>query len=83
MVISEPAKIKRKWWVRPWLQDRGNKAGLKMLEEFREDPAQFKQFLRMTEHTFDKLLNWVKPLIEKQDTNYREAISARDKLIGF
>lgn len=50
-------------------------------EEFQEDPAQFKQYLRMTEDSFNKLLNWIKPFIEKKDTNYREAISAKAKLI--
>lgn len=83
-LIPEPeaAKIQRRWWVRPWLQDKTNKAGLKMLkEEFQQDPSQFKQFLRMSDEVFNKLLNWVKPLIEKKDTNYREAISAKTKLI--
>ena len=35
----------------------------------------------MTENNFDKLLNRIRPHIEKTDTKFREAINARDKLI--
>lgn len=81
MLIEEPMQIQRRWWVRPLLQNRAIKAGLKMLrEEFKAEPDQFKQFLRLDQKTFEKLLNLIKTIIQK-DTNYREAISAQDKLV--
>ncbi|KAH7987852.1 hypothetical protein HPB52_024777 [Rhipicephalus sanguineus] len=37
-------------------------------------------FLRMPPRTFDTLLELLRPAISKQDTNYRPAISAHDRL---
>lgn len=73
----------RRWWVRPWLCRR-NKGNLHLLkEELEEDRDSFKNFLRMDEETFEWLLTRVKPQIEKQDTKYRDSISARDLLLLF
>lgn len=80
-LIEEPARRQRRWWVRPWLEDKQT-AGLKLVnKEFKEDPEQFKQFIRMNEQSFNKLLDRLKPQLEKSNTNFRDAISARDKLI--
>lgn len=49
--------------------------------EFQEEPEQFKQFLRMSEESFTKLLDRIQPQIEKSNTKFRDAISARNKLI--
>ncbi|KAB0804838.1 hypothetical protein PPYR_01808 [Photinus pyralis] len=71
----------RRWWTRPWLQ-RKDKGNLNLVnQEFQEDPEQFKQFLRIDEPTFNKLLELVTPYIQKKDTYFREAVSSRDKLI--
>lgn len=81
LLIHENKKKQRRWWVRPWLRDK-NKGAIRLTNlEFHQDREQFKRFLRLTENSFDKLLNLVKPKIEKQDTTFREAISAKTKLI--
>lgn len=81
LIVETSEKTERRWWVRPWLEEK-NIASLKLAkQEFQQDPEQFKKFLRMSEQSFDKLLQWLKPHIEKSNTNFRDAISAKDKLI--
>ena len=45
-----------------------------------EDAAAFKKFLWMHQTCFDKLLEMVKPQLQKQDTNMRKSIPAGEKL---
>ena len=45
-----------------------------------EDPAQFSNFLRMRPADFEKLACKIGPLIRKQDTKFRKAISATERL---
>ena len=70
----------RRWWTRPWIQrrDEGGKEIHSMLcNELRvEDPESYRQYLRMDEGSFRKLLALVEPTISKRSTNMRESISA-------
>lgn len=45
-----------------------------------EDPAEFRMLLRMDVLHFEKLLENITPLIQKEHTVIREAISAKTKL---
>ncbi|VEN36077.1 unnamed protein product [Callosobruchus maculatus] len=45
-----------------------------------EDPNRYKNFLRMDNECFNKLLRMILPDIEKQNTKLRECISAEDRL---
>lgn len=79
-ILKKP-KIERRWWVRPWLENKF-KGGLALVKfAFQSDPEQYRQFLRVSESTFQNLLRLVKPKIEKANTKFRNAISATDKLI--
>lgn len=74
----------RSTWVHPWLAKRSvDGAHQTVLQEFQNVADQqymFKQFLRMDPETFNQLLELVKPLIQKQDTHLRKAISASERL---
>jgi hypothetical protein len=51
-----------------------------------EDPNEFQNYFRMDKTTFKMLLEKVRPLIERQDTQLREAVSAAERLavtLGF
>jgi hypothetical protein len=45
-----------------------------------EDPNEFRNYFRMDKTTFKMLLEKVRPLIERQNTKLREAISAAERL---
>lgn len=46
----------------------------------REDPMEFASMLRMDSDTYHWLLEKVAPLIQREDTHYRKAIPADQKL---
>ncbi|XP_031335129.1 uncharacterized protein LOC116165000 [Photinus pyralis] len=49
-------------------------------ELLQEDSAAYKNFLRLTNHQFEKLLRLVEPHISRQDTVMRQCVSARSRL---
>jgi len=51
-----------------------------MVELTTEDPGGFRNFLRMDKIDFEELLEKVTPVIQRQDTWMREAISASERL---
>lgn len=75
----------RSIWEREWLRKRQTEgAYAKLLFELRKgdsgEKKLFHDFLRMSEEDFEHLLQLVKPLIEKNDTTMRSAISAAERL---
>lgn len=73
---------KRKW-SKEWLLERRKYSHMNLLRELQSnEPADFRNYLRMENHTFYELLNLVKPFIEKQNTVMRESISAEERLVA-
>lgn len=75
----------RSVWVKKWLEKRqSDGAYMKLLQELRygefRDDSLYKHFLRMSHQNFMELLALVEPLIQKQDTRFRMAISAGERL---
>ena len=75
-------KRKRSKWVRNWLLEK-NKHGmyrnlLSILE--RENPQDYRRFLRMNPSVFHELLALVEPYITRKDTCMRKAIPAGERL---
>lgn len=86
-VYQQKAKKKRKGsqkgrlWSRQWLTRRPQYTHENLLADLRlSSPADYKDFLRMDSETFDKLLNLVRPYLQKQDTLMRDAISPGERL---
>ena len=76
-----PRRQKR-WWVRQWLTrrvDYGIYTNL-MRELELEDPAAFKNYLRMEPAMFQELLLRISPRITKQDTFWRKPLDPALKL---
>lgn len=72
-------------WVRNWLKKRETEgAWAKLLKELCSGDSGerklFQDFLRMSPAEFEELLQLVKPLIEKENTKFRTAISAGERL---
>ncbi|KAI4455363.1 hypothetical protein MML48_9g00004746 [Holotrichia oblita] len=73
---------KRSVWVREWILRREEFGAYNQLmsELSIEDPAQFSNFLRIKPADFEKLDCKIGPLISKQDTKFRKAISVTERL---
>ena len=67
-------------WSREWLLKRNTYTHTNLLAELRAAPKDWKNYLRMNEDTYMNLLSLVTPLIEKEDTVMRCAISPHERL---
>ena len=79
--LRDRARVRRratKYWL---LRKKQRSAYNTLLKELHtEDPNEFRNYFRMDKTTFKMLLEKVRPLIERQDTKLREAISAAERL---
>ncbi|XP_026482095.1 uncharacterized protein LOC113389257 [Ctenocephalides felis] len=70
----------RSIWCKEWLRKRELFSHINLLNEFKEAPRDWHNYLRMDEETYLKLLKMVSPLIRRQDSIMRKAISPHEKL---
>lgn len=86
IIINNCCKKKRKTrerrhWVTPLLKSRAVYSGTHLLSDiFIGNIGQFENFCRMSSEDFEILLNLIEPVIRKRDTNYRDAISPKERL---
>ena len=80
--VQKGRKRNRTTWGRRWIRNRYKSGAYKgVIEEVKkDDPTSFKTFMRMDEESFNFLLEKVSPLIKRQDTNMRQAISPGERL---
>ena len=73
---------KRNVWVKTWVGRRDEKGCYNNLvkELAAEDAGSFKYFARLYPALFDTLVHLVSPLIVKQNTNCRAALSPAERL---
>lgn len=72
---------KRRVWCKKWLLQRHIHSHMNLLNELRTtEPLDFKNYLRMDEDSYNKLLHLIRPIITKQNTVMREAITAKERL---
>lgn len=78
--VSKNRKRKRSMWSKRWFLRREQHTHTNLLRELTEYTKDYKNYLRMDEGTYYHLLEMVRPLIEKQDTMMRRAISPHERL---
>lgn len=71
---------KRSRWTKSWLQKRPKYSHINLLEELRLEPRDWLNYLRMDTSTYEELLCSVAPLIKKNDTVMRSAITPHERL---
>ncbi|XP_039962355.1 putative nuclease HARBI1 [Bactrocera tryoni] len=78
--IAKSGKKKR-IWVQDWRKKRPKRSHTNLLKELEIScPKDYKNFLRMDVAVYNDLLALITPLIEKQDTIMRDAISPNERL---
>lgn len=78
---NNPVKKRRRHWVRPWMARKSKNVFSNLLKEIcLEDTHSFQSFHRKSKENFVKLLRIVSPLIKKDDTKLRKAISPAQRL---
>lgn len=79
---AEKQRRERSVWVRPLFENRESAGFFKDLNGMLRDndPALFKNFVRMGADDFDYLVGLVTPTIIKKDTSFRKAIPVNERL---
>lgn len=80
VVLDSKKKRKRKTWCKKWLTKRDEYTHTRLLKELSADPSDYRNYLRMNEETYEKLLSLVTPLIRKKNTVMRTSISPHERL---
>lgn len=80
--LMKKKRRKRRWWVTNLIQRRRlDNLGDTMADmQQQEESGQYKNFCRMSSEDFDHLLSLISDKICKSNTNYRDSISAHDRL---
>ena len=74
--------LERELWVHPYCREACTKGEFfLMYPDLRKYPEKFFRTYRMSIRQFDNLLHLLQPVIEKQINNYRETISAEERLV--
>lgn len=72
---------KKRVWSKQWLLKRNIYSHMILLKELEDTcPPDFKNFVRMDVETYKYLLELVTPLIQKENTIMRDAISPNERL---
>lgn len=83
-ILKKKKKKPKRWSSQLYINRRGqfNQNSTGLLKDLLADKTSgfFKNFTRMSEEDFFLLLDCIKPRIERQDTSYRKAISAEERL---
>lgn len=82
-LLKKKRRSRRRVWVREWIARRAtNDVTQTLIREIRlEDAVAFNSLFRMTANQFDYLLRKVAPFISKKNTNMRQSISAKTRLM--
>ena len=74
-------KKRRRYWVKPWMARKYKNVFNNLVKElWLEDEQGFYDYHRMSKKNFTELLELVSPLIMKQDTKMRKAVSPAQRL---
>jgi len=83
IILKRKVKCKtRSCWTKNWLRKKKSLSHLPLLQELRDEPGDFKNYLRMDETVLNDLLNMVNDRLTKQNTQMRECISPYERLVA-
>lgn len=73
-------KRNRSIWSKKWFLRRRMYSHINLINELREQPDDWRNYLRMDETAYTELLGFVTPLIQRQNTVMRQCISPHERL---
>lgn len=78
--LKKKQRKPRKSWCKDWLLRRNRYTHVNLLLELSGEEGDYRNYLRMNETVYQKLLSLVSPLIQKNDTIMRTAIPPHERL---
>ncbi|XP_050314984.1 uncharacterized protein LOC126749359 [Anthonomus grandis grandis] len=83
ILLFENEKQKKRIWVKKWLQKREHFTHLRLLKCIQSsEPLDVINYLRMDYNTFQELLMLIEPLIKRENTVFRESVTAEARLVA-
>ncbi|CAK1592763.1 unnamed protein product [Parnassius mnemosyne] len=82
LAIKKTKRKDRSMWCKNWLMKRKKLSHINLVKELRIAPKDYRNYVRMNEETYLKLLSMVTPLIQKEDTVMRNAITTHERLLA-
>ena len=79
-LLMKTRKKKKRVWAKQWLLNRVNNSHVNLMHQLSLEPTDWRNYMRMDEPTYFHLMELVTPLIKKQDTHFRQAISPHERL---
>lgn len=81
LTMSTRKRIKRKRWMKEWLKKRETFSHMRLLREIAiAESEDYKNYFRMNESSFNKLLDMVSPLLSRESTNMRHCLPVKERL---
>lgn len=81
LALCSEKPVKRKYWMKEWLKKREKFSHTVLLKEISLSEADdYKNYFRMSEKQFEKILEMVQPFLVRQDTIMRKCISVHERL---
>ncbi|CAH1964560.1 unnamed protein product [Acanthoscelides obtectus] len=82
-IVLFDEKKKKRLWSKRWFLERRKYSHMSLIRELQTtEPHDLHNFLRMDKEAFEILLQYVDPLIQRNTTHMREAVSSRERLIA-
>ena len=73
-------KKPKRQWQKEWFSAREKLTHIRLIKHLAVEPSDWRNYLRMDESTYHDLLKMVTPIIRRQDTNMRQAITPHERL---
>ena len=74
-------RVQREHWVHPYIRKNVNCRLFVASKELAQTDRKFIAFYRMSKESFLELARMVGPFVEKMDTNMRECVPARERIL--
>ncbi|CAH2001305.1 unnamed protein product [Acanthoscelides obtectus] len=75
------SRRKRRFWVHPYNEDCTIHGNFIPSQQLKSDEDKFQLYHRMSQNTYQLLLDLVKPSLTKQNTHYRGCVPAEERLL--
>ena len=80
LIKKKRNKRRRTKWCKKWLLKRRIHSHINLINDLKEDPNDWRNYLRMDENAYNELLQMITPIIERQNTVMRISISPHERL---
>ncbi|KAJ8940584.1 hypothetical protein NQ314_010662 [Rhamnusium bicolor] len=82
IALTMKRHVKRRYWMKKWLKKRENYSHLMLLKEISDtnEVGDYKNYFRMDEETFNKLLRMVEPILIRKNTVMRSSLPVNERL---